>query len=284
MRKARPGPARRQRACWGLRRRLVVMRGGMPPGHVSRAARPRTPRDLSRGGVVSVGLAAGQQVALRGWASISRCSRSPAATASGARFVMSSGSKRSATSPETPPTDDLGELDEKRPLNVAFCRADTRPDGGTGRRHSDLRKLLCGQRPECLGWLPARTPASRLQLPLQQVCQQHCRTVGQFPLFALAHVLDLLGRVRCVQQFQTALAQEPRLLGGPGDHVVFVACGAGQGGFPGSGCCWSSPHGQPGPRATRTPICLGTARVLASPGGRSTSPPLPRHPDRNRAQ
>jgi hypothetical protein len=53
--------------------------------------------------------------------------------------------------------------------------------------------------------------------------QERNHAAGQLALLALAHVLDLLGNVLPVQQFELARPDQPGLLVGSGHHVLLVA-------------------------------------------------------------
>lgn len=59
----------------------------------------------------------------------------------------------------------------------------------------------------------ASQPAPRgLVLPFEQMRKQYGHTAGEFPLFAFAHVFDLVGQVFEVQQCKAPGTQVRRLL------------------------------------------------------------------------
>jgi hypothetical protein len=73
--------------------------------------------------------------------------------------------------------------------------------------------------------VPASASARRLALPFQKMCEQDRHAAGQLALLALAHVFDLLGEMLDIESVESAGTQQPRLLVGPGDHILFIIDG-----------------------------------------------------------
>src|SRR5260364_300143 len=70
--------------------------------------------------------------------------------------------------------------------------------------------------------LPARAPSSRLELPLQQMREQHSHSIGEFASFAFPHVFDLVCNVCTVEQIKLPATDKFRLFIRPGYDVLFV--------------------------------------------------------------
>jgi hypothetical protein len=70
---------------------------------------------------------------------------------------------------------------------------------------------------------PTAPTTLRLKFPLEEMGDKHGHAAGELALFALAHVLNLLGNVLDVESIEVPPAQQSRLLLGPSDDIGFVA-------------------------------------------------------------
>jgi len=72
------------------------------------------------------------------------------------------------------------------------------------------------------GRLPGHPAVTRLKIPFQEMGEQHCQPVHEFPPLASTHALDFLGDMLDVGGGELAGTQQRRLFFRPGVKITLV--------------------------------------------------------------